>query len=695
MARAPLLTGNYTSMSVKSQASVTTLLNTCVSVFGEKFNIRQRMKEIDKSYLRQTDSTETQTRAANANKEDPTKFQNVIVPVVKPQVEIAVSKLVDIFLTGKPIFGVSAMPPYQDAAMQMESILIDQEEHGGWGSELQSCFRDGKKYNLMMAEVAWEKILVPRITNDVSSPNTAKVIADTYWEGNVIRRLDLYNSFWDLRCAPHRLHAEGEFAGYNKLMSKMELIRLMWKLGNTQMNRQAALESTTCFTNASAAGTDYHVPDVNPKAVVNTKNASFSWANWFGQVSDNTAVNLAGSYVVTTFYVRLIPADHDMAVPAPKTPAVWKFVIVNGQHIIYAEQLRSAHEYLPIVLSTMDCGDLGYQETGLADEMAPFQALASAYANAGVASMRKAVGDRMFYDPTKVEKKDIENPNPSSKIPVKSAQYGRPLGEAVLPVPYNDNISGIALSGVQQVTNYANQASGQNPAQQGQFVKGNKTLHEYSDVMANASGRNMNTAMNVENNFMAPIKEILKLNILQFQQSGTLYNEASEQVVTVDPTMLRNAVFKFKVSDGASPADKVMNAEAFSMAFQMIATSPALQAEYNVGELATFLLKQQRADVSHFQKPKEQVAYEQAMQTWQQVAMAIAEGKNPNAQIPPQPTPEQFGWNPGNPNKTVPASDPTGKPAIMQQVSQILASQQNSGAPNPQPNQPPSEGVMM
>lgn len=689
MTKTPILTGNFTSMSVESQSSITKLMGECVSVFGEKYKIRDRMKEIDKSYLRQTDNTQTQARAELANKTDPTKYQNVIVPVVKPQVENAVAKLTDIFLTGYPIFPVSAMPPFQDVAMQMETILADQQLHGGWSTELQSCFRDGKKYNLMMAEVTWEKQAVPTITTDVAAENTAKIKADVFWEGNVIRRLDLYNSFWDLRCAPSRLHSEGEFAGYNKLISKMELIRLMWKLNNTQMNRKAALESNTGFTSSSApSAADYHVPEVNPKAVVDNRNAGFSWGGWFGSVGgDTSSINLAGSYVVTTFYIRLIPKDHGMAVPGPKTPAVWKFVVVNGHHIIYAEQMKSAHEYLPIVLSNMDCGDLGYQETGLADEMAPFQSLASAYANAGVASMRKAVSDRMFYDPTKVEKKEIENSNPSAKIPVKPAQYGKPLNEAVYPVPYRDDISGIAMQGVQQVTSFANLASGQNAAQQGQFVKGNKTLSEFEGVMTNAGGRNVNTAINVENTFMNPIKEILKLNILQFQVTGTLYNEEKEQEVKIDPVQLRNATFKFKVSDGMSPADKVMNAEAFSSAFQMIATSPALQAEYNLGEMATFLLKQQRADVSHFQKPKEQVAYEQAVGNWQQIAMAIAEGKAQGVQIPPQPLPEQFGWNPANPTKTVPASDPSGKPAIMQQVGQLLSAAQSSGNPNSPPTQ--------
>lgn len=695
MAKPPVVLGNFTTISTASQKSITKFLNSAVTQFGEKFAIRERMKEIDRAYLRQVDNTKETQIAREQNKNDPTKFQNVVIPVVKPQVEIAVAKLVETFLMGYPIFGVSAMPPLQDAGMQMETILADQQEHGGWSSELQSCFRDGKKYNLLMAEVDWKKEAVAAVANDVGSANTAKIVPDIYWEGNSIKRIDLYNAFWDLRPSPNKLHKEGEFAGFNELKSRIELIRLMWSLGNTQLNRTAALASTMGYTSGSApSSTDYHIPDINPKAIVNAKQTAFNWSAWFGATDNpDPSIALSGAYVVTTLYARIVPQDHNMGVPAPKTPAVWKFIVVNGEHIIYCEQIRSAHDYLPIVLSTMDCGDLGYQETSLADEMTPMQSISSAYANGGVASMRKAVADRMFYDPSKIEKKDIENANPSSKIPVKSAHYGKPLNEAVYVVPYRDEISGMAFQGVQQLSALANQASGQNPAQQGQFVKGNKTLNEYADVMANASGRTVNTALNLENNFMTPIKEMLRLNILQFQKSGSLFNTANEQEVTIDPTMLRNATLKFKMHDGMSPASKIMSTEAFAVALQTISSSPALQNEFNLGDMTVFLLKQQRADVSFFQKPAAQKAYDSAVNDWRMIAQMIAEGKVQGQQVPPQPKPADYGWDPSNPEKSVPASVTDGKPAIMSQVAQASSPQQTNGTGNNPGTQPPTAGV--
>lgn len=683
-------TGNFAAISQNAQNNICSLLNKCVSNFGTSYNIRERMKSVDRKYLRKGDNTAETQKAKVAGEADPTKFQNVVMPIVKPQVETAVSKLSEIFLSGVPIFPVSASAQYQDAAMQMETILRDQEEQGGWNAEFQQVFRDGKKYNLMAMEVNWVRKLLPAVVNGTTGQ--AQLKQDVYWEGNALKRINLYNAFWDLRVEPKDFHKEGEFFGYSEIKNRTALVRLMWELGNTQLNREAALTSSMSFTgDINPSTTSYYIPDVNSDAIVQSRSAVFDWSVWFGMAAKSSVdVKFADSFVVTTFYLRLIPKDVELAVPSPKTPAVWKFIIVNGKHIIYAEQLKNAHEYMPVVLGQPDTSGLGYQDDSLAQELTPYQSVASAYMNSGVQSMRRAINDRVVYDPSKIEKKDIENGSASAKIPIKAAHYGKPLSEAVYAFPYRDMISGTAMQGVQTLTAIANQASGQNAASQGQFVKGNKTLHEYADVMANAGGRTVNTAMVVENQFMQPIKEMLKLNILQFQTSSAIFNENTQETVQVDPTVLRQAVFKFKMSDGLTPADKTMHADSFSMAFQMLATSPALQSEFNVGELATYMMKQMRADVSQFQKPRTQIAFERAMTQWQQTAtLMIEKGMDPSRL--PQPKPADFGYDPNQSGPSVPASDPTGKPAIIQTVAQIMSPQQNSQGAQAPGTQPPTQ----
>jgi hypothetical protein len=184
--------------------------------------------------------------------------------------------------------------------------------------------------------------------------------------------------------------------------------------------------------------------------------------------------------------------------------------------------------------------------------------------------------------------------------------------------------------------------TGQNPARQGQFVKGNKTQTEYSDVMNNSNGRDQLQSILYEVQVFTPLKEILKLNILQYQGPTSVYYKETGQQINVDPVKLRQAIINFKMSDGLTPASKLINADSFQTALQVIGSSPQIGSGYNLAPMFSYLMKTQGALIGDFEKSKEQVAYEQAMSQWTQMAQLSLSKGIPWQQ--PQPTPEQFGY---------------------------------------------------
>jgi hypothetical protein len=248
----------------------------------------------------------------------------------------------------------------------------------------------------------------------------------------------------------------------------------------------------------------------------------------------------------------------------------------------------------------------------------------------------------------------MNSSNPTAKIPLKPAGYGKPIGDAFFQIPYRDDQSGIVMQELPLLDRMAYTITGQNPARQGQFVKGNKTRHEYADVMGNANGRDQLCAIGLESTYFTPLKEIIKINILQYQGPTTLYSETLKDSVTVDPVALRKAVMKFKVSDGLLPTDKLADADAIQVAMQTIASSPQIGKDYNLAPLFSYFMKLQGAKITEFEKSPEQIAYEQAVTQWQQAMAMIAEAmksaKEPidpkQLQFPPQPLPEQFGYTP-------------------------------------------------
>lgn len=657
---------------------------------SSRYNIRGMLETIDRSYMREVDFTIEQYKAKRANRHgDTTKFQNIVIPVVMPQVENAVTYQSAVFLQGYPMFGVVASPANQDAALMMDTIIGEQQIRGGWVSEYQKAFRNGFKYNILATEVDWtrERTFAIETRDNTSSAELSEVL----WEGNTVKNLDLYNTFWDPRVPPAKVARDGEYAGYTELISKVALVRLLQSLPDS-FNMEQALASNVVNSGgtASAYPGSYYLPMLNPEAIILPEQlAGTDWLAFVGlgsSLEEKRRAFFGGTYQITKLYARIIPKDMGITgVPGPNVPQVWKFLIVNGQVVVAAERLTNAHGFIPIMMAQPYDDGLSYQTKSLAVNVGPIQEITTAIANSTIASKRRSISDRMLYDPTRINPAHLNNDNPTSKIPVKPSAFGDSMDKAVYPIPFNENLFQFNQAELQQFLGFANMITGMNPARQGQFVKGNKTRFEFAEIMANSNGRDQAVAMSLEASLFTPTKEVIKANILQYQGGVSLYNREQETEVEVDPLDLRKAMLQFKVSDGLTPNEKLVDGESLAVAFQTIQSVPQLQQGYNVPAMFSYLMKSRGARLHSFEKSSEQLAYEQALASWQQSMAMLAQSLQGNKDItseelqqlaeklPPQPTPEQFGYNPQQ--STQP--DPQG--SILAQISADSASANNGG----------------
>lgn len=650
----------------KAQNGLVEYLKAARASQSKIYNLREHFRSIDLAYARQQDLTEDQWRAKVANKYgDATKFQNITTPIVSPQVEAAVTYQSSVFLTGNPLFGVVAAPELMDVAMQMETVIDSQAVRGGWATEFMQIFRDAFKYNFYALQADWQNIRVANLETDISFSTSEAKPKQTIWAGNVCRRLDPYNAIFDQRVAPHQIHAKGEFAGFTEIMSRIELKAFFAGLdGKIKANVVKAFESGlggTTISKDSATAT-YYIPPINPDINFATNSAAgdFDWFKWLGMTdAGSSTINYKNAYQVTTLYAKILPTDFDLKVSERNTPQVWKLIYINDSVLVLAERQTNAHNFLPILFGQGNLDGLGYQTASLASNVTPLQQLSSALWNSTIATQRRSISDRVLYDPSRVTKEHINSTNPAAKIPVRPAAYGKPLGEAVFAFPFRaDNLDSIVgLS--DRVEAMANKLTRQNPVRQGQFVKGNKTRSEFEQVMGNANGEDQMYAMQFESILFTPLKEILKINILQYQGQDELLNINQGKMVPIDPIQLRTTVMQFKVSDGLLPSDKIMSVDVLREALQTIANVPAIGAGYNLVPMFSYLMKLQGGKINSFEKPPEQIAYEQAVSQWQQLVLQmVKENKDmPPKDFPPQPLPEQFGYNPQQPSPAQGASD--------------------------------------
>ena len=614
--------------------------------------MRDRFTTIDRLYQRETDLTDEKQTNAQYNKAgDPNKLQNVAVPVVKPQIETSVRYMTKVFLSDPPIFPVVASPNYMDEALQLQSIFENNAREGGWARELILFFRDGAKYNFAPLEVTWDREATYTVETNLNSDIKKGQAKQIIWEGNKIKRWDPYNVGLDTRVPASEVYKDGEFVFHTESMSRIKLKSFIAALPDKIIrNVVPAFESGTGQAGISSVASDsmgYFIPDVNLARTGEPRSSQgMNWLAWAGIADSAQKIEYKDNYEVTTLYCKVLPSEFSIKVSYSNTPTIYKLIIVNHEHIIYCEQQTNAHNYLPVLIGQPQEDGLSYQTKSLADDGADFQRAASTFMNSIFASRRRAISDRVLYDPSRITSAAINSPNPSAKIPVRPAAYGKKLSDSVYHFPYNEDQSSNDMQQIQTLIGLSNQLVGQNQVSQGQFIKGNKTTNEFNRVADAAQGSDYMSALLYEYQVFAPLKKILKLNTLQYQGGTTLYNRDEKKEVEIDPIKLRKAVLDFKVSDGLMPADKMINTSTLSTALQTFSQSPQLAAEYNMGPLFSYLMKTQGAMISDFEKSQEQVAYEQALGAWQQAVLEAMKQGATKEQLPPQPLPEQYGYNP-------------------------------------------------
>ena len=272
-----------------AQEGIIQLHRQCYSMLNQQWNLREQMRQMDLAYIRETDFTKQHKNAQLSNRYgDSTKFQNVTVPVVMPQVEAAVTYQASVFLTGVPIFGWVAAPNQEDAALQYQAIVEENSIRGAWIQQFLIFFRDCFKYNLGIVETIWDRQVTAAIETDTSFTGGREgKPKEVIWQGNCVNRWDPYNSFWDSRYHPTSVYKDGEFAGNTRLMSRVHLKKFINELPDKMVaNIKEAFESGMGSIGGGSASNgieSYYLPQINPDALIlnNSKNSTdwFAWAS--------------------------------------------------------------------------------------------------------------------------------------------------------------------------------------------------------------------------------------------------------------------------------------------------------------------------------------------------------------------------------------------------------------------------------
>lgn len=559
-----------------------------------------KMSNIDMAYARYTGNRSGQGPAgqdlsgAGCTPCDAMGTDSVVAPIVVSQVDSMVAYLADVFLSGSPIFPVVSTPAKRKWAEQLETLVDDHANLGGYARQILMFFYDAVKYNVGAIEADWDMIDQFSVTSDYTE-EAGRKMSKTNKFFTKLKRWDMYNTVWDQNVHPGDVSKDGDFAGHIEIVSKTKLKRLLNKYSTTReaYNASAAM-ATNGITPAGPAMSSYYRthPTVNDYINSTRPGENTDWDMFFtGNTNKGVTQQIAGGRVVELFtlYARIVPSDFNMSGPQPNTPQIWKMVFVNGTILVHAKRIISAQDTLPVLFGQPNEDGMGYQTKSTAEGEIGIQRAVTTLFDIRFAAARRAVSDRALYDPDMISPSDINAKTPAPKIPVKiNSLSNKGLEQAYHQIPFDTRGTESTITDAAQLVDFSKQLSGLNAPQQGQFQKGNKSVTEWNDTMGGSDNRLRLRALTLEHQVFSPMKAILALNIFQYGDDAEIVSQKTGEVINIKIDELRQQVLSFKMADGYTPKSKIASTEMLGQGLQIIMQSPVLQQAYGASLPAMF-----------------------------------------------------------------------------------------------------------
>jgi hypothetical protein len=376
----------------------------------------------------------------------------------------------------------------------------------------------------------------------------------------------------------------------------------MQAAGKIVMNVKHALDKCKSSGNTTV----FHYPTITPHT---PKQDSRGMSALFEGVNNYTPpaakfknIHPSELYEVTYMYARVVPSMLNLPVAdGYNSVGIFKFMLV-GDTPILCERVTNAHNYFNILLCQVREDGIQEQTKSIAEQIIPLQNLATKLFDYRIGSASRSLGSRLAYLEGAVSEKDVRSNDPGRAIRVTPNPLVKDVRGAIQEIPYSDSSQQVIFQDIAQVRAMASEINRLNRPQQGQFQKGNKTLGEFKEVMNNANAELRVMGLLVENALMIPLKTIIKSNIQQFQSPEEL-KTASGETVSIVPEVLRAASIEFKLADGLTVKEDIVDTQSLKEMFMTAMADPEIRSRYDIVGMFTYIMETQGAKIKQFELP--------------------------------------------------------------------------------------------
>ena len=455
-------------------------------------------------------------------------------------------------------------------------------------SEMHAGLSDILKYNLSGWTIEWDYIIGKKLP-DLSSN-------EVLWEGNNVKRCDLYNLFFDPTVLPATLPECGEFFAEISLLSTFALQKLEREKKLFDFNPTSNSE----ILNYYHTGPIY--PTSNTSSAENVGTAAYYRYHLLGNVSNP---NETSQYEVINFTGWIIPSKFGLS--SSKEMEIWKITIVSDR-ILFHKKLNYVHGKLPIVMCFLPATKNGMQEKSYAEKLIPLQIMASHLLNTYSDSIRKALYGITLYDTNLIHKNlgsEINTDrlvNAILGVELTGANKDKRLDQVFYQhnnAPETDKLLP-QLSSILQImqnilpTDMLRQVTDLQRA----------TRYQAAATVQASNRRGHKLAMLIDDQVLSRMRDQLVWNIKQFQKNLTL-TQKDGSVIEFIPEQVSDLDISFNIGHGIKGLDRLIVTDVLLEISSRILQSQEAMAQIDVVALLDYItsVAGDTTDLTQFRKP--------------------------------------------------------------------------------------------
>jgi len=329
------------------------------------------------------------------------------------------------------------------------------------------------------------------------------------------------------------------------------------------------------------------------------------------------------------FYFELIPSEYGLS--QSDLPEKWVFTVANERVIIGAQPLNFLHNKWPFDVLEYEIGGYELYNRSTLEITKTLNDTITWLFNSHFYNVRKTLNDQFVVDPSMIEMRDMEDPNPGRLIRLKPAAYGKPVDAFVKQFQTVD-VTRSNMSDTEAVSQLMQRVTGATDNIMGQVnSSGRKTATEVRGSTEFGIGRLKTVAEWWGCTGWSPMTQKVIQTTQQMYDQERKYricgdlSQWGERYLNVTPDDIAG-FYDFVPVDGTLPIDRFAQANLWQQIMAGLYKAPDLMAQYDMPKMFAFVA--QLAGLKNISQFKIQVTPDMQMQ--QSIAagnsVPIAEG---------------------------------------------------------------------